>query len=626
MSQNQFSLFKKKFFSSFFITQALGALNDNIFKSALLIFIAFKASAQIDLSSDLLNNIAAGLFIIPFFLFSATAGQIAEKYEKSALIRKIKILEIVIMSLAVLGFLLNSIWFLLGILFLMGFQSSLFGPIKYSILPQHLSDRELLGGNGLIEMGTFLSIIIGTVIGGVLIGYDQYGVKILSALLLVVSVIGYLSSRRIPETPPTQPYLKINWNPLSETWRTFQHARANRVVFLSILGISWFWFYGAVFLTQIPNFTKVSLNGNENVATLILATFSVGIGVGSALCEFLSGRKVELGLVPFGAIGMTWFALDLYFANPSVGYLGELGAMDFLRQDNAIRTLINCAFVGIFGGLYIVPLYALVQERCDRSHLSRVIAGNNILNAFFMVLAALLAAVCLSNGMTIPQFFMLVAILNAAVAIYIFTLLPEFLMRFLIWILINTIYRVKKSGLDHVPEEGACLVVCNHVSYVDALIIAGTVRRPIRFVMHHKIFKVPVLSFIFRTAKAIPIASHKEDATLLNKAMYQISEALEQGEVVCIFPEGKLTTSGEMNEFKSGVEKILTATPVPVIPMALQGLWHSLFSRKTVNKFINRVKRIRTKVKLVVGEPVSADEANKEHLYTIVHQLRDDKP
>ncbi|GAA0205530.1 MFS transporter [Kangiella japonica] len=626
MAQNQFSLFKQKFFSSFFITQALGALNDNIFKSALLIFIAFRAGDELGLDSDLLNNIAAGLFILPFFLFSATAGQIAEKYEKSALIRKIKVLEIGIMTLAVLGFFSSNIWYLLGILFLMGFQSSLFGPIKYSILPQHLSDKELLGGNGLIEMGTFLSIIIGTVIGGVLIGFDDLGIKILCSLLIIVSACGYWASRHIPETPSAQPYLKINWNPITQTWRTFQYTRQNKVVFLSILGISWFWFYGAVFLTQIPNFTKVSLNGNENVATIILATFSVGIGVGSALCEFLSGRKVELGLVPFGAIGLTWFALDIYFANPSSDFIGELGPSAFLAQDGAIRTLINCAFVGIFGGFYIVPLYALVQERCEKSHLSRVIAGNNILNALFMVFAALLAAICLGNGMTIPQFFMLTAILNAVVAIYIFTLIPEFLMRFLIWILINTIYRVKKTGVENVPEEGACVVVCNHVSYVDALIIGGTIRRPIRFVMYHKIFKIPVLSFIFKTAKAIPIAGHKEDPELLNKAMYTIEEALNNGEVVCIFPEGKLTTNGKMNDFKSGVERILEKSPVPVVPMALQGLWHSLFSRKKVNKIIDRVKRLRTKVHLVVDKPIAANEATKDSLYTVVKGLRGDKP
>ena len=344
---------------------------------------------------------------------------------------------------------------------------------------------------------------------------------------------------------------------------------------------------------------------------MILATFSIGIGVGSALCEFLSGRKVELGLVPFGAIGMTWFALDIYFANPISGFAGELSPMQYLAQDNSIRTLINCALVGIFGGFYIVPLYALVQERCDRSHLSRVIAGNNILNSLFMVIAALMGAILLGNGMTIPQLFLLTAILNAVVAIYIFTLVPEFLMRFLVWILIHTIYRVRKKGLKNIPDEGSCVLVCNHVSYVDALIIGGSIRRPVRFVMYYKIFKIPILSFIFRTAKAIPIAGRKEDEQLLNKAMYQISEALEQGEVVCIFPEGKLTSDGEMNEFKAGIEKIIEVSPVPVIPMALQGLWHSLFSRKKTNKLVDRVKRLRTQVTLVVGKPIAATEVSK---------------
>ncbi|NVK23042.1 MAG: MFS transporter [Kangiellaceae bacterium] len=626
MAKNQFSLFKQKFFSSYFITQALGALNDNVFKSALLIFIAYQAADQLNLNSDMLNNIAAGLFILPFFLFSATAGQIAEKYEKSALIRKIKVFEIIIMCCAVIGFFINNIWFLLFVLFLMGFQSSLFGPIKYSILPSHLKEDELLGGNGLVEMGTFLAIIIGTVIGGVLIGRGQIGVHILSGLLLAVSVIGYLSSRKIPSTPSLQSNLKINWNPVSETWRTFKFARQNRVVFLSILGISWFWFYGAIFLTQIPNFTKVSLNGNDLVATMVLATFSIGIGVGSALCEFLSGRKVELGLVPFGAIGMTWFALDIYFANPVSGFSGELSPMQYLAQDNSIRTLINCALVGIFGGFYIVPLYALVQERCERSHLSRVIAGNNILNSLFMVIAAVMGAVLLGNGMTIPQLFLLTAILNAVVAIYIFTLVPEFLMRFLVWILIHTIYRVRKQGLENIPDDGPCVLVCNHVSYVDALIIGGSIRRPVRFVMYYKIFKIPVLSFIFKTAKAIPIAGRKEDEKLLNKAMYQISEALEQGEIVCIFPEGKLTHDGEMNEFKAGIEKIIEASPVPVVPMALQGLWHSLFSRKRTNKLVDRIKRLRTRVSLVIGEPVAANSVTKERLQEKVSNLRGDNP
>lgn len=623
---NQFSLFKKRFFSSYFVTQALGAMNDNIFRQAVIILISFKVASEINFSENIMTNMAAGLFILPFFLFSATAGQIAEKFEKSALIRKVKLFEIIVMVFAAIGFYFNNIWFLLFVLFLMGFQSSLFGPIKYSILPQHLKDSELLGGNGLVEMGTFLSIIIGTIIGGVLMERGASGTQILSVVLITLAFIGYLFSRRIPPTPLAQPDLKINWNPVTETWKTFKFARKQRVVFLSILGVSWFWFYGSVFLTQIPNFTRVSLNGNELVATLISACFSVGIGIGSVLCEKLSGRKVELGLVPFGAIGMTWFAIDIFLGNPNSSYEGLLSPTEYLNQDGSIRTLLNCTFVGIFGGFYIVPLYALIQERCERSHLSRVIAGNNILNALFMVVAAVLGAVLLGNGMTIPQFFLLVAILNALVAIYIFTLVPEFLMRFLVWILIHTVYRVKKKGLDNIPDEGAHVLVCNHVSYVDALIIAGSIRRPVRFVMYHKIFKIPVLSFIFRTAKAIPIAGANEDKELLNKAMYQIAEALENGEVVCIFPEGKLTTDGEMNAFKSGIERIIETTPVPVIPMALQGLWQSLFSRKKVNKIIDRLKRIRTKVTLIVGEPIPQQDVTKEYLQEVVTELRDNKP
>lgn len=623
---SQFQLFKQKFFSSYFITQALGAFNDSTFKQALITIITFFSVGKIAVDPAIMTNIAAGLFILPFFLFSATAGQLAEKYEKSALIRKIKILEITIMVFAVIGLYFDNIYFLLFVLFLLGLQSTFFGPIKYSILPQHLKDEELVGGNGMVEMGTFLAILIGTIIGGVLIGYRETGTLILSALLLMVAIIGYLSSRRIPETPSIQPDLKVNWNPVTETWRTLKFTKENRVVFLSILGISWFWFYGTMFLTQILNFAKLSLDGDPFTANFILAIFSVGIGIGSALCEKLSGNRVELGLVPFGAIGMTWFAIDLYLANPQVGYSGALSPLEFVQKDGAIRTLIDCFLVGIFAGFYIVPLYALIQERCDRSKLSRVIAGNNIINSLFMVVAAIMAGALLALGTTIPQLFLITAILNAVVAIYIFTLVPEFLMRFLVWILISTIYKVKTKGLENIPKDGACILVCNHVSYVDSLIIGGYVRRPVRFVMYYKIFQIPVLSFIFKTAKAIPIAGRSENEKLLNQSMDDIKTALDEGEIVCIFPEGKLTSDGEMNEFKAGIEKIIEKSPVPVIPMALHGLWHSLFSRKKVNKLIDRLKRIRTRVGLVVDEPIAADQINKEMLHKKVSELRGNNP
>ncbi|MRX28251.1 MFS transporter [Kangiella sp. HZ709] len=620
---NQFQLFKQKFFSSYFVTQALGAFNDSTFKQALITLITYYSAGKIALEPQIMTNVAAGLFIVPFFLFSATAGQFAEKFEKSWLIRKIKVLEIFIMILAVIGLYLDNIYFLLTILFLLGLQSTFFGPIKYSILPQHLKDEELVGGNGMVEMGTFVAILIGTIVGGALIGYNETGKIVLSVLILSVAVLGYFASSRIPHTKAVQPDLKINWNPVTQTYKTLQFTRRNRVVFLAILGISWFWFYGTIFLTQINTFAKVSLDGNAFTAILLLTVFSVGIGLGSALCEKMSGKRVELGLVPFGAIGMTWFAIDLYLANPQVGFDGSLGPWQFIETPGAIRTLIDCTFVGVFGGFYIVPLYALVQERCDREFLSRVIAGNNIINSLFMVVAAVFAAGLLTLGITIPELLLITGILNAVVAIYIFTLVPEFLMRFLIWILISTIYKVKAKGLDKIPEDGPCVIVCNHVSYVDSLIIGGYVRRPIRFVMYYKIFQIPVLSFIFKTAKAIPIAGRSENESLLNKSMYQIQEALDAGEIVCIFPEGKLTSDGEMNEFKAGIEKIIANSPVPVVPMALQGLWHSLFSRKKTNKIADRIKRIRTRVGLVASDPIPASEVTKELLHDKVSELRD---
>ncbi len=623
---SQFQLFKQKFFSSYFITQALGAFNDSTFKQALITLITYYSAGKIALEPQIMTNVAAGLFIVPFFLFSATAGQFAEKFEKSWLIRKIKILEIAIMLCAVAGIYLDNIYFLLIVLFLLGLQSTFFGPIKYSILPQHLKEEELVGGNGMVEMGTFVSILVGTIVGGALIGYNELGKTILSVLIVSIAIIGYLSSRRIPMTKAVQPDLKINWNPITQTWKTLKFTKQNRVVFLSILGISWFWFYGTIFLTQINTFAKVSLDGNAFTAILLLTVFSIGIGVGSALCERLSGKRVELGLVPFGAIGMTWFALDLYFANPQVGFSGELGPWEFMAQAGSIRTLLDCTLVGIFAGFYIVPLYALVQERCDRNYLSRVIAGNNIYNSLFMVVAALMAAILLMLGVTIPELIFITGILNAVVAIYIFTLVPEFLMRFLVWLLISTIYKVKVKGLDNIPEKGPCILVCNHVSFVDSLIIGGYIRRPVRFVMYYKIFQIPVLSFIFKTAKAIPIAGRSENPELLETSMQQIQQALDAGEVVCIFPEGKLTSDGQMNEFKSGIEKIIEKSPVPVVPMALQGLWHSLFSRKKVNKIIDRVKRIRTRVGLVIDTPIQAEEVNKEMLYDKVKTLRNDKP
>ena len=621
---SQFELLRERRFLPFFCTQFLGAFNDNVYKNALVIMLAFHAASVTSMSSGMLVNLCAGLFILPFFLFSATAGQLADKYEKSAIIRYVKLFEIVIMVIGSFGFVHKNLSLLIGALFLMGLHSTIFGPVKYSILPQHLKAEEIVGGNGMVEMGTFLAILVGTILGGLLVAQEQFPILV-SAAVIGTACLGYLASRGIPAAPPAAPELKINWNPLSETWASFKFTKQNRTVFLSVLGISWFWFYGATLLAQFPNYCKDVLGGNEHVATLMLTMFSVGVGAGSLLCERLSGHKVEIGLVPFGSIGLTVFALDLFFASPASASGQLVGAGEFLARAGSCRVLFDLVMIGVFGGFYIVPLYALIQTRSERSHQSRIIAGNNILNALFMVASAAMAVGLLHAGFSIAQIFLVVAILNAIVAIYIYTLVPEFLMRFLIWLLIHTIYRLEKNGLEKIPDEGAAVIVCNHVSFVDALIIAAACRRPIRFVMDHKIFRVPVLSFIFRTGKTIPIAPKKEDPVLLEKAYEDIDAALRDGDLVAIFPEGRITDTGEMYPFRPGITRILSRRPVPVVPLALRGLWGGFFSR-VEGRAMSNLSRLRPlrKVALVAGELVAPEQATPEALQQRVSNLRGD--
>ncbi len=622
MANNQFSLLGQRRFLPFFLTQALGAFNDNVFRSALVILIAFKAA---DLSSQEINfwsNLAAALFILPFFLFSALAGQWAEKFEKSASIRRIKALEIAIMALAALGFWLNSLPFLVGVLFLMGTQSTLFGPIKYAILPQALRPEELVGGNALVEAGTFLMILLGFLLGGLLMGLDD-GPLWSSVAVLTVAALGYWSSRNIPEAPPVAPELKINWNLASETVRIMGFLRGNTVVLHAVLGVCWFWFYGAMFLAQLPNYTRENLGGNEQVAPLVLTLFSLGIGIGSLLCEKLSGRRIEIGLVPLGALGLTLFGLDLYFARPGAAPELGLSAMQFIQTPGNLRIVLDLLLIGFSGGFFIVPLYALIQQRAERARLSRIVAALNILNAVFMVSASLLAITMFSRGYNIPEVLLLTAILNAVVAIYIFTLVPEFLMRFVSWMLVSALYRIRVEGIDRVPDEGAALVVCNHVSYMDALIIMGAVKRPIRFVMYHRIFDIPVLNWMFRTARCIPIAPASEDAALRERAFAEIDAALAAGEVVGLFPEGSLTADGEIAGFRSGVERILSHRPVPVLPVALLGMWESMWSRRDSALRRSRLpRRFRARICLLAGELTEGSAATAASLEEQVRALR----
>ncbi len=622
-SSNQFALLKSRRFAPFFWTQALGAFNDNLFKNALVFMAVFQIAANDQALTTLYTNLSAALFIAPFLLFSATSGQLSDKYDKARLAQLVKMLEVAIMVIALFGFLAKSVPLLMSMLFMMGLHSTLFGPLKYGLLPQVLDSRELVGGNGLIEMATFLAILIGQILGATLIDIPEHGAWLVGAATIATAVAGLVCARRMPSVPAPDPTLRINWNPFSETWRNLGYIRGNRAVLLSCLGISWFWFFGSVFITQLPAYAKFVIGGNGMVYIFLLTVFSLGIGIGSLLCERMSGHKVEIGLVPFGSIGMTLFGADLYFAKPDAAIEHGLTVAALLAQPWLWRVLFDLLAMAIFSGFFIVPLFALIQTRSDPARRSRVIAANNILNALFMIVAAGLSALLLKSGLSIPQLLLTTALLNAVVAIYIYTLVPEFLMRFLSWILVNTLYRIRLDKLDNIPEEGPALLVCNHVSFMDALIIGGSVRRPVRFVMYYKIFNIPLLSFIFRTAKAIPIAGYKENPALLAKAFDEVDKELAEGNVVCIFPEGGLTKDGEIAGFKSGVEKILERRPVPVVPLALRGLWGSIFSRRDSALGRSRLpRRFRSRIGLAAGAPVAAEHAKAETLEAQVRALR----
>jgi 1-acyl-sn-glycerol-3-phosphate acyltransferase len=622
---SQFSLLSQRRFAPFFWTQFLGAFNDNLFKTALVVALTYDALSWTTISPGLLNNLIPGLFILPYVIFSATAGQIADKVEKGRLARFVKLLEVAIMLVAGIGWMTHTLWLLIAAVVGMGVHSTLFGPVKYAYLPQHLKPEELVGGNGVIEMGTFVGILLGEVVGAMLVAHKPFGIELVAGASLLMALIGLAASWRIPASPAPAPELNINYNFVTESVRNLRFSAQNRTVFLSMLGNSWFWFYGALVLSQFTVYAKDYLHGDHSVFVLLLTVFSLGIGVGSLLCEKLSGRKVEIGLVPFGSIGLSLFGIDLYFASMAYANTATVDAFALMALPGALRILADLVLIGVFGGFFIVPLFALIQTRCDPKHVSRTIAGMNILNALFMVAAAGVAILLLGQGFSIPEMFLVTALLNAVVAVYIFSLVPEFLMRFLAWLLIHSIHRVHTIDVERIPEEGPAVLVCNHVSYVDAIVIGAASPRPIRFVMDHRIFKMPLLGWIFRTAKAIPIAPAKEDPFMMERAYIDIAQALHEGDLVCIFPEGKLTTTGEMNAFRGGVAKIVERSKVPVIPMALRGLWGSVFTRDPGKLFERSFSRgWRSKLALAVGVPVAPQEATPEHLYEQVLQLRGD--
>ena len=618
-NSSQSSLLTQKRFLPYFITQFLGAFNDNIFKNVLLLFVAFASVDTLPISSNLFINLAAGLFILPFFLFSALAGVLADKYEKSWFIRKVKLLEVVIMSLGAIGFIYESYGILLLLLFLMGTQSAFFGPVKYALLPQQLKTKELVSGNALVETGTFLAILIGTLGAGIIASEES--AKLVAAICIVsFAVLGYVSSCFIPEAPSNAPDLKVKWQPIKLTKATLTIAKKDRPTFQALMSISWFWFLGATYLTQFPNFTKLHLNGTESSVAFLLALFSVGIAIGSLACDKLSNHRIEIGIVPMGSLGISIFGLLMATSIPES--LPEFGSFQqFVTYSELWPLFAYLLLLGISGGIFIVPLYSLMQLRAKPDERAQVIAGLNIYNSLFMVGSAVMGIVCLSVlELSIPQLFILLALLNTFVMLYLFYQVPIYAFRFFTWVVTHTMYRVKHKNLHNLPEDGGALIVCNHVSYMDALLLSAVCPRLIRFVMEEDYAKLPPLRRFLKRAGVIPISSTNRRS--IRNAFNEVEQALHEGHIVCIFPEGKLTSDGEVAEFMRGMELIIRRSPVPVIPMALKGLWGSYFSRYKGRACKGLPTRFWTKLEIEAGEPISPADASCETLRQAVADLR----
>ncbi len=624
---NQFALLRQRRFAPFFWTQFAGAANDNLFKFAFTVMVTYQLQVGW-LPPAMAGLVIGALFILPFLLFSATSGQLADKYDKRSLILFVKWLEIAIMGLAAVGFFSANVPILLACTFLMGLHSTLFGPVKFAYLPQHLGERELTGGNGMVEMGTFVAILLGNVAGGLIVAVPQVGPLWVGVGCIALAVVGRLVAHWVPASPATDPGLRINWNPFTETWRNLKLAHGNTVVFRSLLGISWMWFFGAVFLSQFPSFAKEVLHGNEQVASLLLVVFSIGIGAGALLCEMLSRRHVDIGLVPVGAIGMTVFSVDLYFASRGLPPSAALTLSQFVAVPGHWRVMADLALLSLFAGLYSVPMYALIQLRAQPTHRARIIAANNILNALFMIASSVIAGALLKAGATIPQIFLLVGIANAVVAFYIFLLVPEYLIRFTAWVATHVVYRFRVRGEEHIPVAGPAVLACNHVSFVDAVLLMAASPRPIYFVMDSRIFQLPVLGWLFRLAKAIPIAPQKDDPAVYEAAFERAAQVLREGDLLAIFPEGAITRDGSLQPFKGGIVKVLERARAegvepPVVPMALTNLWGSFFSRVEEKGAMVRPFRrgIFNRVGLNVGTPMAATQVEPAALQARVAGL-----
>ena len=625
LSLGQLHLLLERRFWPLFWTLFLAAFNDNVFRNALAIVVAYRAMSLVGIDSEKLLVAFPAIFILPYFLFSATAGQLADRLVKAHVIRGIKVAEIAIMALAGVGFALGSVPILVTVLFLMGLHAAFLGPTKFSVLPELLDARSLVAGNALVAAGTFLAILLGTVAAGTIAYLWTDWTTWIGLVVVLVALLGLLASFALKQTPAANPGLRVELNPVTATAKILRVALADRTVVLTILGLSWFWALGAAFLALLPSFTKDVLGGDKPVLTTLLAVFCVGIGIGAMLCERLSFRHLELGLVPLGSIGISLFALDLGVASnlhAGVDYgLDLLGIGEFLKSPGGWRILIDLFGVAVSSGFYTVPLLTLLQQRPEAASRSRVIAGNNIVNSIFIVCTSLFLMGLLAAEFSIPTIFLVLALLNAAVAIYIYTVIPDFVLRFVAWGVAHVLYRLRVRGDDNIPSDGPAVLVANQVSFVDWLMIATASVRPVRFVIDSAFLDNWLIRIFAHSARVIPVSPVTGNPRSGARVLERIRDELTRGNLVCLFPEGAMTRDGRLQPFRRGVETIVRQTPAPVVPIAITGMWGSYFSRRWGRAMSRPFRRVWSRVTIEVGETVAPGDVSAERLARLVANL-----
>lgn len=614
--------FKRRFFP-FFIVQFFGAFNDNVFKNAMLIYFSLIFSAQ---TLSLYTNLAMALFILPMFLFSAWSGLIAETIEKKRLIIALKLLECLIILLGIIAFSYQQSWLMMIVLCLLGIQSAFFGPVKYGILPEQLKKEELMLGNGLIEAGTFLAILTGTILGADIVGrafnnMEHINFNLLYIVMIIAAGVGLLAAFFVPKKALNARQSLPVFRPWAQTKALIAYTYQQKPLFNAILANSWFWLLGAVLLTQIPQFSKDVLGANPQITTYLLAIFSIGIGIGSIAASKLTAGRIETELSTLAAWLMLPFMIGIAFLSGKTSqHQTLLDFAQFFHQRNFWT--VSCLFFGLafFGGIYVVPLYAKLQHQSEEGNKSRIIAANNIINSFFIVLISLFSILILSIlGLSLRTLFLIITIAHFVVAIILFKREPHYTLRFIAIMISRSFYRLKVVGRENLPEQGGILLICNHVSYMDSLIIMAASHRRVRFMMYYLIHRFKPLHWLFKAAATIPIAGKRENPQVFNEAFDIVSESLKNGEQILIFPEGKLTTDGEIGTFQRGAEFILKRDPVPVIPLYIDNLWGSFFSRYE-GLFKGKPRKFRANITLYIGKPLAAD-ATIQEMFTAVKAL-----